>query len=259
MCMRVGLGAARACGTCRRAVRVSTRRGPVHSQRALTTMGGKSGGVVWLHGLGDSGAGWADVAIQLAAPLPHLAWKFPDAPIQGVTVNAGYEMPSWFDLAALPVTPATPHLDPSGLDRSCTRVLGIADALAAELDVPTSRIVIGGFSQGGALALQCALRSTQPLGGVVVFSGWTAFPSESEEALRGSGSAALGWPYLLAHGTQDDKVDVSCHAATAKMLKDLGAADVTERTYPMGHSACPEELQDLAAFLARTLPPTGKE
>ena len=221
---------------------------------------GATAAVVFCHGLGDSGDGWSSLAPQMKGPLPHIAWRFPDAPIQPVTVNNDYSMPSWFDLAALPVDLHMEHLDREGLHVSCDRILGLADDLAAELNIPTSRVVIGGFSQGGALALQCALRSEKPLGGVVVFSGWTAFPEVSEKRLREGGEENLGaqprgLPFLLAHGTLDDKVDVSCHEATAKMLRDAGATDITELTYAMGHSACPEELNDLATFLARVLPP----
>ncbi|CAG9467310.1 unnamed protein product [Pedinophyceae sp. YPF-701] len=200
--------------------------------------------VIFLHGLGDTGAGWFDVGQMLSPALPHVKFVFPNAPDRPITLNMGMRMPGWYDIAALDAIDAKEDAD--GINES---VRYVKELVAAE-KVPSDRVVVGGFSQGGAIALGM-LRTDVPLAGVAGLS--TYMPLHTQPGVVAATHKQT--PVFQAHGDADQVVAFSFGTNTKALLEKEGV-DVTWRVYNgMPHSACPEELQDLAQWLAKTLPP----
>jgi lysophospholipase-2 len=207
-------------------------------------------GVIWLHGLGDSGAGWSFLRKEMSS-LKQISWLFPDAPSNFVTL-AGGRMPSWFDLHAIPVTKNTyPSESLEGILSSVEKVHAMVRDFQAQ-GIPSDRIVIGGFSQGAVVAVLSGLTmdASSPIAGIAAFSGWLP----SEQLLASISKQQKPLNFLIAHGTYDDKVDYSLGQALHERLSSLGHS-VQFKTYEgMGHSSCPEEIKDLHGWLSSTLP-----
>lgn len=198
--------------------------------------------VIWLHGLGADGHDFAPIVPQFVRPhWPAIRFIFPHAPVRAVTINNGVRMRAWYDIVDMDLAR---RADESGVDESVAQI----DALIArevERGVPASRIVLAGFSQGGAVTLAAGLRRTEPLGGLVALS--TYLPM----AQRLLGEATVGartQPVFMGHGTQDPVVPFAAGQRSAQALRDLGL-DVDWHAYPMPHSVCPEEIADLARWL----------
>lgn len=226
--------------------------------------------VIWLHGLGDTGNGWADVGPQLATvrlalnrarrvvwrltcprasqSVPHARFIFPTAPTRPVTLNGGMAMTAWFDLTSL--SDINQEEDGAGILGSVAYVESLVKAEVAA-GVARDRIVIAGFSQGGAVALTAGMRSPSPFAGVVALSTWLPL-AKSYPAELGAGAAAT--PVVMCHGTQDMVVQTAYGSRSAEALKALGVA-TDFHTYRMAHSAVPEELALVAQWLATRLPP----
>jgi len=200
--------------------------------------------------LGDTGAGWADVGPQLSASLPHARFIFPTAPQQPVTLNGGSRMTAWFDITSLSDIEA--QEDEAGLNWSVdyTESLVTAEVAAGVL---RSRVVLAGFSQGGAVALLAGLRSPAALGGVVALSTWLPLAKSFPAQL---GAAAREAPIFMAHGTQDQVVRPEYGQRSCDAAKALGVT-ASMQLYRMPHSATPEELADVTRFLLERLPPVA--
>jgi lysophospholipase-2 len=203
--------------------------------------------VIVLHGLGDTGDGWAGAAPELGAALPYARFVFPHAPERAITLNYGMKMPGWYDIKSL--EDIDQREDKEGVLESKRYVL--EELVAGGGSSRSDRTAIVGFSQGGAIALSC-LRGGAKLAGVVGMS--TYVPLRKEPPIVGEANAQT--PILLCHGDADQVVAYSFGLAAAELLKEATSAPVELRTYRgMGHSACPEELRDVAAFLKKVLPP----
>lgn len=224
---------------------------------AATTATCQKAGVIFLHGLGDTPAGWSDIKHQMAQLNPKLAspeitWDFPAAPVIPISVNGGATMPGWFDLYDWPIDVTAPD-DPAGTMRAVETIRGAIAKLEAA-GVPTERIVVGGFSQGGAIALNTAYRHPAKLGGCVALSGWLNMKDDFAEGKEFPTEASKATPCLWGHGAMDDKVLFPHQKIGVDLLTARGVT-VDASNYPMGHSAHPEELAKLAAFLAGILFP----
>ena len=224
---------------------------------ATTTATCQKAGVIFLHGLGDTPAGWSDIKHQMAQLNPKLAspeitWDFPAAPVIPISVNGGATMPGWFDLYDWPIDVTAPD-DPAGTMRAVETIRGAIAKLEAA-GVPTERIVVGGFSQGGAIALNTAYRHPAKLGGCVALSGWLNMKADFAEGKEFPTEASKATPCLWGHGAMDDKVLFPHQKIGVDLLTARGVT-VDASNYPMGHSAHPEELAKLAAFLAGILFP----
>ena len=200
--------------------------------------------IIVMHGLGADGSDFAPFVdeIDLAAIGP-VRWLFPNAPQIPVSINGGYVMPAWYDIAA-----DRSREDEAGLRRSQASI----DALLAREQargVPAHRIVLGGFSQGCAMALLTGLRYPQRLAGILGMSGY--LPLAATLAAERS-AANQRTPIFLAHGSQDDIVAPARATASRDLLQSLGYA-VQWHDYPMGHSVCLEEVRDLQAWLRGVL------
>ena len=200
--------------------------------------------IIVLHGLGADGSDFAPFVdeIDLAAVGP-VRWLFPNAPHQPVTINGGYVMPAWFDIRH-----DRRDEDEAGLRRSQAAIEALLAREQAR-GIPAHRIVLGGFSQGCAVALLTGLRHAQRLAGVVGLSGYLPLAG-TLAAERSAANAEL--PVFLAHGRQDEMVALPRAEAARDALQALGYP-VDWHDYPMGHSVCLDEVRDLRQWLLRVL------
>jgi lysophospholipase-2 len=200
--------------------------------------------IVWMHGLGDSGEGWSGAFNPAQFPTTRLI--FPTAPTRPISLNGGFPMPGWFDINGL--DESSPE-DKAGFEEAKKRIEGIvAGEMAA--GVPAEKIILGGFSQGGAVTLHVALRSKIKVGGAVVLSGWLPLKADYPAALTEAGKSMT---YFHGHGDADGVVRYQWGQHSAEKLKELGL-DYTFKTYRgLDHGATPEEMKDAAAFMKAIL------
>jgi phospholipase/carboxylesterase len=205
-----------------------------------------TGTVLWLHGLGADGHDFAPIVPQLVTPDERpLRFVFPHAPVRPVTVNGGMSMRAWYDI--LGFNRGIPH-DAEGIRASDVEV-GALIQRENQRGIATSRIVVGGFSQGGAISLFSGPRYPEKLAGIMGLSCYMLL----EDLLPAERTRAnYQTPIFLAHGNQDPVVDVR-RGTEAKQLLEAGGYPVEWHTYPMPHSVCPQEIVDIAAWLRRVL------
>ncbi|KAJ3012641.1 acyl-protein thioesterase [Thoreauomyces humboldtii] len=203
----------------------------------------------FLHGLGDSGHGWIPVAQILQPLLPHVKFVLPHAPSRPVTVNFGMAMPAWYDIA---------NFGPGGTEDSegvSTSVSQISHLINEEIKagIPANRIVLGGFSQGSAVSIIYSLASEIKLAGFVALSGYLPLTNANLEKIRKPENKDTAM--LMCHGAEDEVVAYRWGKMSYEKLLELGKKVNDFKTYRgMGHSSCPEEIQDVAAFLQSVLP-----
>ncbi|MPY26250.1 alpha/beta hydrolase [Shewanella sp. YLB-07] len=202
--------------------------------------------VIWLHGLGDSGAGFAPVVPVLGLPDDHsIRFIFPHAPEQAVTINQGYVMRSWYDIKSMDLHNRADM--PGVLDSEQFVIALIQEQI--DVGIPADKIVLAGFSQGGVMSLFSGLRYPQTLAGIMALSCY--LPTADELPVQLSAANKLT-SILQHHGEQDDVVPLFA----GKMANDLlNQADYqTEwKTYAMGHSVLPHQLQDIGKWLVSRL------
>jgi phospholipase/carboxylesterase len=212
----------------------------------LQTRDQPSATVIWLHGLGADGYDFVPVVKELEAlGAPAARYVFPHAPQIPVSINNGYVMRAWYDILS---TDLVRREDEAGVRRSQAQVEQLIEREVAR-GMPRSRIVLAGFSQGGAITLQTGLRQAEPLAALIALSCYLPL-APLFAAERVAGSAPV--PILLAHGSSDPVVPLARGAAAREQLQQLGYA-VEWHEYPMPHSVCGEEIEDIAAFLKRVL------
>ena len=202
--------------------------------------------VIFLHGLGDDGHGWSDMVPALRLPTAlRVRFLFPHAPEMAVTVNGGYVMPAWYDLYDADFEA---RADLAGVRMSRSHVEHLITR-ERQRGIAASRIVLGGFSQGGAVALFAGLRHAERLAGIVALSTYLIDPpSLAQEAVE----ANRATPVFMGHGTQDEVVRLQWGRSSSKLLADAGWP-VEWHEYEMPHSAVLEEIEDVGRFLARVL------
>jgi phospholipase/carboxylesterase len=204
--------------------------------------------VVWMHGLGADGHDFEALVPELRLPAsPAIRFVFPHAPVRPVTINGGARMRAWYDIAGF--DRRAPQ-DEAGI-RASGEALGALVRRERERGVAADRIVIAGFSQGGAMALFVALRWPERLAGVMALSTYLPLGETLAGEAHPAGAAV---PVLMAHGSFDPIVPLSLGEASRDRLRGLGY-DVDWRSYPMPHSVCAQEVEDIREFLLRTLPP----
>lgn len=190
--------------------------------------------------------GWLDVAGQFYNEMPHVKFVLPNAPTQPVTLNGGMSMPSWYDITSLTDRAGQPC---TGIDKSRDTVVSLIEEEVAA-GIPLDRIVVGGFSQGGAMALYSGLQYPGRLAGVLVMSGYLA----KAEGFR-LAAEANGTPVAHFHGLDDPTVRIEWARESANVVRKLGHTDYTLKEYEdLGHSAKPEEIADVLAWLKLRLP-----
>jgi len=202
--------------------------------------------VIWLHGLGADGHDFEPIVPGLGLDKAlGVRFVFPHAPRRPVSINMGMRMPAWYDIREVDLRREP---DKKGMHESAAQ---IRDLIAREnkRGVPTPKVVLAGFSQGGAVALHVALRYPERLAGVLALSTYLA----GEESLEVEASAAnRETPIFQAHGDLDPMVPVERGQEARDRLRALGYA-VHWKTYPMEHQVCPEEIEDVGRWLAERL------
>jgi len=202
--------------------------------------------VIWLHGLGADGHDFEPIVPELVARGSR-AWRFvfPHAPIRPVTINGGMRMRAWYDVRGLDRNAGE---DAAGFQDSDLKIRGLIDREVGR-GIPTHRIVLAGFSQGGAVSLYTATRLAAKLAGVMALSCY--FPRESTFAAERQ-PANDATPIFMAHGQGDATVPMMLGMRSRDYLKRAGYT-VEWHDYPMAHAVCPQEIGDIREFLLRVL------
>jgi len=202
--------------------------------------------VIWLHGLGDSGAGFSPIVPELGLPKNHaVRFIFPHAPEQAVTINQGYVMRSWYDIKSMVLHN---RADIDGVLESEVKVRAlIAEQITG--GIPASNIVLAGFSQGGVMSMFTGLRYPEKLAGIMALSCYLP----NADALPAQLSAANSNTEILQqHGDNDDVVPLSAGKMANKLLNEKNYP-VKWQTYPMAHSVHPTQIRDIANWLVARL------
>ncbi|WP_018718016.1 alpha/beta hydrolase [Arhodomonas aquaeolei] len=201
--------------------------------------------VIWLHGLGADGHDFEPVVPELGLPRDaRVRFVFPHAPVRPVTLNAGMSMRAWYDLYGLD---ESMHEDADGLERSRAAVTALIERESGR-GVPAERLVLAGFSQGGAVALHTALNHPQRLAGIMGLSTYLPL----RERLAEAPAANADTPVFMAHGRQDPVLPFEFGRRSAERLEQAGYT-VEWHDYPMQHAVCMEEIHAIGAWLRRVL------
>jgi len=203
-----------------------------------------SASVIWLHGLGADGHDFEPIVPELRLPdtLP-LRFVFPHAPVRPVTLNGGMAMRAWYDIISLD---RNGPVDAAGINES-SALLESLIAREERRGINPGRIVLAGFSQGGAIAINTVLRSGRKLAGLMALSTWLALP----ETLQAD-SVDASTPVFMAHGRFDPMIPMQYGRSAADALVDAGF-DVDWHDYPMAHAVCPQEIDDIRNWLLGAL------
>ncbi len=199
--------------------------------------------VIWLHGLGDSGHGFAPIVPELKLPdEPAIRFLFPHAPERPVTINNGMRMRAWYDIKSLDFNS---RADLDGVLDSAAQVERLIESQIAK-GIPAERILLAGFSQGGVIALHLATRYARKLAGVMALSTYMCEPdrlaSEASDVNRDT-------PIMMAHGEQDEVVPMVLGQMAYEALKSSHFT-VSWHSYTMQHNVCLQELNDISRFIS---------
>ena len=208
-----------------------------------------SAAVIWLHGLGADGHDFTPIVPELGAIREWTRFIFPHAPLRPVSINFGMTMRAWYDIRDEGDGFVS---DADDLRASQGAVEALIEA-EVEAGVPAERIVLAGFSQGGAVALQTALRHPPPPRGP---DGALHLPPFAGTLASERSAANADIPVFMAHGEHDPLIGVDRALASRDVLLGLDY-DVEWHTYPMPHAVCPDEIRDIAAWFARVVPGPG--
>lgn len=203
-----------------------------------------SASVIWLHGLGADGHDFEPIVPELRLPttLP-VRFVFPHAPVRPVTLNGGMAMRAWYDIISLD---RSGPVDTGGINDSSEMLEGLV-VREQQRGIDPGRIVLAGFSQGGAIAINTVLRSRGTLAGLMALSTWLPLP----DALQGSGLNTTT-PVFMAHGQFDPMIPMQYGRSAADALVGAGF-EVDWHDYPMAHAVCPQEIDDIRSWLVGVL------
>jgi phospholipase/carboxylesterase len=205
-----------------------------------------AGSVIWLHGLGADGHDFEPIVPELRLPETlSLRFVFPHAPVRPVTVNGGMEMRAWYDIVSLD---RDGPVDEVGIRQSGEMLESLIER-ERDRGIDCSRIVLAGFSQGGAIAMHVALRSAGRLAGLMALSTYLPLPEVFEsEVLEHAETGCLDLPIFMAHGTFDPVLPMQLGRSSYDLLVNAGIA-VEWHEYPMAHAVCAEEIADIRVWL----------
>lgn len=212
----------------------------------VSTSNTPNSSIIWLHGLGADGNDFASLVSELKLPEKlRIKFLFPHAPVQPVTINGGFPMRAWFDILGLDKRATQ---DEAGIRRAQQSVEQLIDE-TVKSGIPSDRIIIGGFSQGGALALHLALRYQHTLAGAI---GLSTYLPLADFVMAEKKSANERIPIFLAHGTQDNIVPYQFGEVSYEFLSKLGYP-LTWKEYPIAHSVSTVEIEDISKWIQTTL------
>ncbi len=202
--------------------------------------------VIWLHGLGDSGHGFAPIVPSLQLPSSlSVRFVFPNAPSRPITINGGMKMPGWYDIAQMDLAN---RADEAGVRESAELIEKVIEKQIAR-GIKPERMVIAGFSQGGVMAYHIATRLDYEIAGVMALSTYLCAPEKLADEVT---NANKNTPIFSAHGLQDDVVPYVAGKMAADKLTSLGYK-VEWKEYAMQHNVCPEQVQDIGNWLNKVL------
>jgi phospholipase/carboxylesterase len=212
----------------------------------LETGPSPTGSVIWLHGLGADGHDFEPIVPELRLPETlSLRFIFPHAPVRPVTVNGGMEMRAWYDIFSLDRNGPT---DEAGI-RESGALLEHLVAREQERGIQGDKIVVAGFSQGGAIAIHVALRSPVKLAGLMALSTYLPLPNALQsEVVEDSAVGHLDMPIFMAHGSFDPVLPMQLGQTSYETLTTAGFA-IEWHEYPMAHAVCAQEIRDIRAWL----------
>jgi phospholipase/carboxylesterase len=200
--------------------------------------------IIWLHGLGADGSDFAPLVPQLNLPDSFgIRFIFPHAPSIPVSINNGLVMPAWYDIKEMNIDR---HVDEEQLQQSAASVHALIDR-EIERGVNSSRIIVAGFSQGGAVSFEAGLTYPKPLAGIMALSTYFA----TADSIKVN-PIQRGMPILVCHGSMDPVVAEALGQKSVATLKNLGF-EPEYNSYPMEHSLCPPQVVDIADWIGRTL------
>ena len=199
--------------------------------------------IIWLHGLGADGNDFAPLADEIDLPF-GVRYIFPHAPMMPVSINGGYVMRAWYDISDAAIR----REDEAGV-RASQQSVEVLLAREKSRGIGASRIVLAGFSQGGAIALQTGLRHGERLAGVMALSTYVPL---ADRLAAEANPANLGVPIFMAHGTADPMIPLARAQASRDLLLEQGYA-LEWSEYRMPHSVCPQEIADIGVWLGRVL------
>lgn len=200
--------------------------------------------IIWLHGLGADGSDFAPLVPQLSLPDSFgIRFIFPNAPSIPVSINNGFVMPAWYDIKEVDIDR---HVDEEQLKQSAAGVHALINR-EIERGVDSSRIIVAGFSQGGAVSYEAGLTYPKPLAGIMALS--TYFATATSIKVNPIQNSI---PILICHGSMDPVVSEALGLKSAATLKNLGLVP-EYNSYPMEHSLCPQQIVDIAAWMSRIL------
>ena len=212
----------------------------------LQTSAEPAASIIWLHGLGADGYDFVPLVRELELlQAPAARYVFPHAPTRPVTINGGFVMRAWYDIFG---NDLVRREDEQGIDTSGQQVEALIER-EVERGTPRARIVLAGFSQGGAITLHTGLRQREPLAGLLALSTYLAL-AERFDAERDPASASV--PIFMAHGRADPVIPLERAVISRDRLQAAGY-QVEWHEYDMPHSLCEDEVRQIAAFLRRVL------
>lgn len=202
--------------------------------------------VIWLHGLGADGHDFVDVVPSLGLPREHqIRFIFPHAPTMPITMNGGMVMPAWYDIGAIDLRAVQ---DEKGIRKSEGAIKALIEA-QIQSGIKSERIILAGFSQGGALALHTALRYPRPLAGVMVLSAYLPLQELLAKEMHSVNSRI---PLFMAHGFMDTVVSYWIGQQSCTHLQAAGF-EVDWHSYPMAHTVSLSELHDIGVWIKNAL------
>lgn len=202
--------------------------------------------VIWLHGLGADGNDFVPIVEQLQLPSDYaIRFIFPNAPLRPITINQGYQMPGWYDVSSLSIVEQE---DEAGIRESSAILKQLCESQEAS-GIDAGRIVVAGFSQGGAIALHCGCRYPRPLAGIMALSTYLPLPDTLADEIS---EAAAETAIFMAHGRQDDVVAYD-YAKQSMARLETNSLEVHWHEYDMGHAVCLEEIQHIRQWLTEIL------
>jgi len=202
--------------------------------------------VIWLHGLGADGNDFVPIIDQLQLPTHYaIRFIFPNAPLRPITINQGYQMPGWYDISSLSIVDQE---DETGIKESSEILRQLCESQEAD-GIESSRIIVAGFSQGGAIALHCGCRYPRPLAGIMALSTYMPLPDQLADEISESVTETT---LFMAHGRQDDVVPYDAGKQSMELLESHNM-EVLWHEYDMGHAVCIEEIQHIRQWLTDTI------
>jgi len=202
--------------------------------------------IIWLHGLGADGHDFEPIVEELELPDDlAIRFVFPHAPAIPMTINDGYIMPAWYDFKQ---TDLGIEHDEEGITHSARQIQLLIEQQEMHGIVP-NRIILAGFSQGGAMAIHCGLHQSEPLAGIMALSAYLLLPDRIQEDINPS---VCSVPIFMAHGVDDPVVPFALGDMSRQKL-ETAACNVEWHTYPMQHQVHPQEMKDISLWISRIL------